>query len=123
MQFILTFRREQLDLLAPAGATVDTTWVVCFAHRPRVIASGIPAWGGIDGWHPTIPFPSQQAAEAFAEKFARASLDDDDELDWSPVYDDQGNPTEAFELWVTHADGTESQTDVAIAPLGMLAHD
>ena len=123
MRFMLWFRREQLDLLTPAGATVDDAWVVCLAHRSRVAVAGVSVLGGVDAWHPMIPCATQGLAEAFAERFARASLDEGDELGWEPVVDDHGRETAARELWVTHADGSESQADVAIAPLGMIAYD
>lgn len=120
--FALTFAPDQLPLLAPEGASVEETWVVCFGRRPQVAASGVPALGGIDGWHPMVPCRSQEDAEAFAQRFADATYDEPPYIyDWMPVHDGDDNPTDVLELFVVLPDGTEHQTDVAIAPLKALA--
>lgn len=121
MRFMLWLRREQLGPLAPEGATVDDTWVVCLAHRPRD-PLGVATYG-ILAWHPLIPCATRDDAAALAERIARASLGEGDKLGWEPVVDDHGHDTPARELWVTRADGTEHRAEVAIAPLSMLAYD
>lgn len=121
MDFTLTFPAERLPLLAPDGVTARAAWVVCFAHRPDLVVNGQPALGGVDAWHPLGPCPSQEAAEQWAERYVRATLDAGDALEWAAIYDEAGNATEARELFVVLEDGTEHQADVAIAPLAMLA--
>jgi hypothetical protein len=117
----ITFPAHLLPLLVPDGGTLDSTWVVCHAHRPTVEVNSIPALGDIDGWQPTIPFESQDAAAWWAEKFARATIDGEpDQLNWHPA-DDEGGP--GLELYAVLDDGTEHQVDLAIVPLTMLAEN
>jgi hypothetical protein len=117
MDLTPTFPARLLPLLVPDGGTLDSTWVVCHAHRPTVEVNGIPALGDIDGWQPTIPFESQDAAAWWAEKFARATADEIDELEWVPIFDDGPGG----ELYAVLDDGTEHQCDLAIVPLTLLA--
>jgi hypothetical protein len=118
----ITFPAHLLPLLVPDGGSLDSTWVVCFAHRPTVEANGIPALGGTDGWHPMIPCETEDAATRWAEKFTRATLHEEPEqLTWHAPEDDP--QSDARELWVEFDDGTEHSADIAIIPLTMLAKD
>ncbi|GAA5048094.1 hypothetical protein HNP84_000246 [Thermocatellispora tengchongensis] len=116
MNLTFTLPPRVLPLLVPADAAVETTWVVCFAHRPRVAINGVATLGSVAGWHPMIPFDGQDAAEAWAERFERAIDGPDTELHWYPA-DDDGVGLELFVV----IDGEETQTDVAIYPLTALA--
>lgn len=121
MNLLLTFKHEDLPKLAPEGATVESTWVVCFAHRSTVKVNGVEALAGVDAWHPMIPCGSYDAAAEWAEQWVRDA--EPQRFRWTPVFDDQGNPTEADELFIVLPDGDEDgvQADIAIVPLSMLA--
>lgn len=118
MKLLLTFKAEDLPKFAPEDAAVEQTWVVCFAHRPEVKVNGQEALGSVDAWHPMIPCASYDAAAEWAETWVRDA--EPERFRWTPVFDDQGNQTEADELFVVlHEDGV--QADIAIVPLSMLA--
>lgn len=122
MNLTLTFPAHLLPHLVPDGGTLDSTWVVCFAHRPTVEVNGVPALADIEAWHPFLPLPTGDAAAAWGEQWARATTDPDelDQLNWYPA-DDEGGP--GSELYAVLNDGTEHQVDIAIIPLTALAED
>jgi hypothetical protein len=126
MKLTITFKREDLPKLAPEGATVEQTWVVCFAHRSTVKVNGVEALAGVDAWHPMVPMPSYDAAMEWAEEWVGDA--GADRFSWSPVFDDQGNATDADELFIVldadaddDEDAGSEQADIAIVPLTMLA--
>jgi hypothetical protein len=123
MKLMLTFKPENLPRLVPEAATVYSTWVVCFAHRPTVKVNGVEALAGVDAWHPMIPCASYDAAAEWAERWVADADPQDPLFRWTPVFDDQGNPTEADELFIVLPDCDEDgvQADIAIVPLRMLA--
>lgn len=120
MNITIALPARLLPLLVPDGGTLDSTWVVCFAHRPTVKVNGVPALAGVDAWQPFLPLSTEAAAREWAERWARANCTGIEQLSWTPI-DHDGSPGE--ELFVEFEDGGEEQADIGIIPLTSLSED